>query len=207
MDKGVGPKPWAPIFKELVKLTPPETIINFELFWRNPQPSWASPEGRVIQIGDAAHSFLPASGNGATQAIEDAVSLASCLQLGGRDGVPESVWAHVRLRFIRNACAQKMGFVNAELLQDTDWRVVKLDPRVAQPRLPRWVWSHDPEKYAIENYRKVVNSIRLGIPLAEDKSFPPNYPPGYEYVPWSIEQIMDDATNGRPVRLGPGNWD
>lgn len=98
MDKVPGPVKWAPIFKDLVKCTPPKTIINFELFWRNPQPSWTSPGNRVIQIGDAAHSFLPASGNGATQAIEDAVSLASCLEIGGKDKVAQSVRAHIRFR-------------------------------------------------------------------------------------------------------------
>ena len=97
MDKMPG-APWAPIFKELVKCTPPNTIINFELLWRNPQPKWASPLSRVIQIGDSAHSFLPASGNGATQAIEDAVSLASCLEAGGKVNVPMSVKANVRFR-------------------------------------------------------------------------------------------------------------
>src|SRR5690242_6727521 len=102
MDKGDGPKPWAPIFKELIKLTPSHTIVNFELFWRNPQPKWASPGARIINIGDAAHSFLPASGNGATQAIEDAISLASCLQIGGKENIPQSVRAHVRMRFVRN---------------------------------------------------------------------------------------------------------
>ena len=98
MDKVPGPVKWAPIFKDLVKCTPPKTIINFELFWRNPQPSWTSPGARVIQIGDAAHSFLPASGNGATQAIEDAVSLASCLQIGGKENVAQSVRTHIRFR-------------------------------------------------------------------------------------------------------------
>lgn len=97
MDKMPGAK-WAPIFKELVKCTPPNTIINFELLWRNPQPKWSSPLSRVIQIGDAAHSFLPASGNGATQAIEDAVSLAASLEAGGKVNVPMSVKAHVRFR-------------------------------------------------------------------------------------------------------------
>lgn len=121
MDEGVGPNPWAPIFKELVKCTPPKTIVNFELLWRDPQPSWTSPHARVIQIGDSAHSYLPASSNGATQAIEDAVSIASCLQLGGKDTTPEAVRSHIRFRFIRNACAQKLGFSNAELLQETDW--------------------------------------------------------------------------------------
>jgi len=98
MDDVPGPVKWAPIFKKLVSCTPPKTIINFELLWRNPQPSWTSPEARVIQIGDSAHSFLPASGNGATQAIEDAVSLASCLQIGCKDNIAQAVRAHIRFR-------------------------------------------------------------------------------------------------------------
>lgn len=174
MDKGVGPSPWAPIFKQLIELTPPKTIIDFELFWRNPQPKWALPHARVIVIGDAAHSFLPASGNGATQAIEDAISLATCLQVGGKEKIPQSVRAHVRLRFVRNACAQKLKFSNAELLQDTDWSKVKLDPRKAQPKLPSWVFSHEPESYAYDNYENVVESMKKGIPFDEDDSIPPN---------------------------------
>ncbi|KAK0615327.1 hypothetical protein B0T17DRAFT_657520 [Bombardia bombarda] len=207
MDKGVGPSPWSSKYKDLIKLTPPNTIVNFELFWRNPQPKWASPGARVVNIGDAAHSFLPASGNGATQAIEDAVSLASCLQIGGRDNIPQSVRAHVRIRFIRNACAQKLGFSNAELLQDTDWSQVKLDPRKAQPKLPAWVWSHDPESYAYQVYDKVVENMKKGVPFDKDDSVPPNYPPGYRYEPWSIEQIMGDMKAGKTVDLGSGNWD
>jgi 2-polyprenyl-6-methoxyphenol hydroxylase-like FAD-dependent oxidoreductase len=86
------------LFKELVKVTPPNTIVNFELLWRDPQLTWTSPASRVIQIGDAAHTFLPASGNGATQAIEDAITIASCLQLSGKYKIPEAVEAHVRYR-------------------------------------------------------------------------------------------------------------
>lgn len=209
IDKSVCSKEgWAPIFKDLIRLTPPKTIVNFELFWRNPQPSWCSPGARVIQIGDSAHSFLPSSGNGATQAIEDAVSLASCLQLsGGCDKVPESVRAHIRFRFLRNACAQKLGFSNAERLQDTDWKKAKLDPRKAQPKHPKWVWAHDPEKYVYENYDRCLSSMRKGIPMDEDETIEPNYPPGYKYVPWSIDDIIADLEKGKPVELGSGNWD
>ncbi|KAH8882212.1 FAD/NAD(P)-binding domain-containing protein [Thozetella sp. PMI_491] len=206
MDIGNGPVPWAPVFKDLVRLTPPGSIVNFELLWRDPQPSWASPGGRVVAIGDAAHSYLPSSGNGATQAIEDAISLATCLQLGGIDKIPQAVNAHIRMRFVRNACAQKLGFSNAELLQDTDWRKVKVDPSKAQPKLPRWVWSHDPEAYAYEVYDKLVESIEKGVPLGEE-DIPPNYPPGYKYEPWTIDEIMEDMRNGKPVQLGSGNWD
>ena len=98
LDQLPGPTKWAPIFKDLVRCTPSNTIVNFELLWRNPQPTWTSPAARVVQIGDSAHSYLPASSNGATQAIEDAVSLASCLQIGGKDNVAQSVRAHIRMR-------------------------------------------------------------------------------------------------------------
>lgn len=206
MDKGVGPTPWADIFKKLVKCTPDNTIINFELLWRNPQPTWISPGGRICQIGDSAHSFLPASGNGATQAIEDAVTIASCLQIGGKENIPQSVRVHMRFRFIRNACAQKLGFSNAELLQDTDWDKVKLDPRRAAPKLPKWVFSHDPEKYAHEYYDLAADGLKKGIRFDEDDRIPPNYPPGYKYEPWTIEQVMDDMRAGKPIELGPGEW-
>lgn len=90
---------WAPIFQRLVKCTPPGKIINFELWWRDPQQGWVSPNARVVQMGDSAHSFLPSSGNGATQAFEDAVSLASCLQIGGKGNMREAVLVHERLRY------------------------------------------------------------------------------------------------------------
>lgn len=197
---------WAPIFLDLVKCTPTKTIINFELLWRNPQPKWASPGGRVVQIGDAAHSFLPASGNGATQAIEDSVSLASCLEIGGKEKIPDSVRAHVRFRFVRTACAQKLGFSNAELLQDTNWDEVKLDPRRAAPKLPSWIFKHDPEKYAYENYDAAVEAVKNDVKAGEE-TWEPNYPTGYKWEPWHIEDIMEDMRNGKSISLGAGNWD
>ncbi|KAH6665604.1 putative 3-hydroxybenzoate 6-hydroxylase 1 [Halenospora varia] len=207
LDSDPNLPPWAPIFKELVKCTPPKTIVNFNLLWRDPQPSWLSPAAHAVQIGDAAHSFLPASGNGATQAIEDAVSLATCLAKGGKENISQSVKAHVRFRFIRTACAQKIGFSHAELLQETDWDKVKLDPKKSIPKMPKWIWSHDPETYAEEYYDKAVESIKKGIRFDEDESIPPNFPPGYKYEPWTIEQMIEDKKAGRETNLGAGNWD
>jgi hypothetical protein len=109
------------------------------------------------------------------------------------------------VRFIRNACAQKLGFSNAELLQETQWDKVKLDPRRAQPKLPKWVWSHNPETYVYENYEKNVETMRKGIPF-DESGIPPNYPPGYKYEPWTIDYIMDCMEKGVQVDLGPGDW-
>lgn len=41
--------------------------------------SWASPSGRVVMIGDAAHAMPASSGQGVNQALEDALSLALVL--------------------------------------------------------------------------------------------------------------------------------
>lgn len=196
---------WSPIFQRLVRCSPPNTIINFELWWRDPQLRWASPSSRVVQIGDSAHSFLPSSGNGATQAFEDAVSLASCLQVGGKKNVQQAVEVHTKLRFTRTACAQKIGFANAELLQKTDWAEVRSDPRKSSPRLPKWIWEHDAEIHAHENYSMCAESIHKGTRL-EDSSIPPNYPRGYKFEPWSIDEIMLDLREGKEVDLGIGDW-
>ncbi|KAK0890837.1 hypothetical protein LTR91_025580 [Friedmanniomyces endolithicus] len=110
------------------------------------------------------------------------------------------------MRFVRNACAQKLGFANAELLQKTDWEKVKIDPRRSSPRLPKWIWKHDCEAYAHANYHKVVESMKRGVRLEDDASIPPNYPPGYKYEAWNIEKIMVDVRAGKEVDLGPGDW-
>ncbi|KAH7050052.1 hypothetical protein B0J12DRAFT_728344 [Macrophomina phaseolina] len=50
-------------------------ITEMKLMWRNPQPVIVSAKGRVVQIGDSAHAFLPSSASGATMAMEDAAAL------------------------------------------------------------------------------------------------------------------------------------
>jgi len=89
---------WEPFVTELIKATPGNRVLDWKLKWRNPQPTWASPGGRVIQIGDAAHSFLPTSASGATMAMEDAFSLAECLRIAGRSGVTLATKVHNHLR-------------------------------------------------------------------------------------------------------------
>jgi 5-methylphenazine-1-carboxylate 1-monooxygenase len=44
---------------------------------RDPLPFWTA--GRITLVGDAAHPMYPRGGNGAGQAILDAVALARCL--------------------------------------------------------------------------------------------------------------------------------
>jgi hypothetical protein len=55
-------KNWDPAFLALVKQSTPKSVNNWRLMWRNPQPLWTLPKGRVIQIGDSAqYVTLPPS--------------------------------------------------------------------------------------------------------------------------------------------------
>jgi hypothetical protein len=62
--------------------------------WRDSQPLWTSQNGRVMQVRDAAYTFIPSSGYWRLQAIEDAASLATCLQIGRKEDVNWAVIVH-----------------------------------------------------------------------------------------------------------------
>lgn len=91
---------WPEIANQIIQATPKDRLLDFRLKWREPQPCWVSAGGRVVQIGDAAHTFLPSSGNGATQGIEDAISLSTCLKIAGRENIPWATRVHNKLRSV-----------------------------------------------------------------------------------------------------------
>ncbi|KAF5232510.1 hypothetical protein FAUST_8698 [Fusarium austroamericanum] len=89
---------WEPFVTELIKATPNHSVLDWKLMWRDPQPRWTSPGGRVVQIGDAAHPFLPTSASGGTMAMEDGYTLAACLAIAGKQDVPLATKVHNHLR-------------------------------------------------------------------------------------------------------------
>ncbi len=100
--------------------------------------------GRVIQIGDAAQSYRAGFGSWRYLALEDAITLASCLQLAVAPGsatpgagVPLGTRVYNLLRYERASCTQKMAFVNAQALSGTtDWAAAKRNPKAVRLRYP-----------------------------------------------------------------------
>jgi 2-polyprenyl-6-methoxyphenol hydroxylase-like FAD-dependent oxidoreductase len=56
-------------------------ILRNDVYYLEPLPRWS--KGRVVLVGDAAHATTPGVGQGAAQAIEDAVVLAGRLTPNG----------------------------------------------------------------------------------------------------------------------------
>lgn len=160
--------------------------------WRDPQPVSTSPGGLVVQLGDAAHTFLPSSGNGGTQAIEDALSLAACISKAGKDNLPDATKVHSLLRFERVSCLQAFGVLNRDTRDTNKNKDVGKNDK-AFIHFGAWITEHDPEKYALENYESALKHLKSGTPFQNT-----NTPPGMVYRPWTIDGLMEAHARGEP---------
>lgn len=91
---------WHEPVEELIRATEEDAILRTDIYDREPLGErWG--EGRVTLLGDAAHPMTPNLGQGACQAIEDAVVLAECL--GAADNVEAALRLYEGLRAARTA--------------------------------------------------------------------------------------------------------
>ncbi len=88
---------WHEPIEAVIEATDPSTIIQADVYEMEPLPQWR--KGRVTLLGDAAHAMTPNMGQGACQAIEDAVVLRSCLQAD--DDIPRSLQTYEARRIKR----------------------------------------------------------------------------------------------------------
>ncbi|KAF3759960.1 hypothetical protein M406DRAFT_297286 [Cryphonectria parasitica EP155] len=190
------------VLKKLVRTAPKDSVVDWQLLWRDPQPTWSSPLGRVVQAGDSAHTFVPSSGSGVNQGLEDAISIATCLQLGGGT-IKTGMWAkvHNKLRFERVSCCQLMGFINQSHFLKPEWGTnVLADPKNYRPEYGWWVLRHNPERYAYVNYGNAFRNLVDGTPFQNT-----NIPPGYVYKPWTLKDIYDTLAEGKKLKFD-GDW-
>ena len=85
---------WYEDVRTIIRHTPPEGLIKWALFDREPLARWTV--GRVALLGDAAHPMLPFLGQGAAMGIEDAMLLARAFDAAG--SVDEALRRYVEAR-------------------------------------------------------------------------------------------------------------
>jgi salicylate hydroxylase len=93
---------WDPRIEGL--LAKVERTFRWALYDREPMPTWT--RGRLTLLGDAAHPMLPHLGQGANQAIEDGMALATILSRVDNAQAPQALLAYETLRRARVAEVQ-----------------------------------------------------------------------------------------------------
>ncbi|KAJ8107874.1 hypothetical protein ONZ43_g6597 [Nemania bipapillata] len=195
---------WGEQIIDFVKQVPANTLIDWKLTWRDPQPVWASKGGRIIQLGDSAHAFLPSSANGATQAMEDGISLAECLRHGGKERVHLATKVHTKLRYQRVSVIQQVGIVTRHTLHHIDMSLLDegKNPFENVFHLGRWIWQHKPEDYAREQFAAALDHLQTGAPFENT-----NLPNGHVYADWDVESELKKQAEGVPSQLmSNGDW-
>jgi 2-polyprenyl-6-methoxyphenol hydroxylase-like FAD-dependent oxidoreductase len=113
------------------------TILRNDVYYLDPLPRWS--DGRLVLVGDAAHATTPGIGQGAAQAIEDAVVLAD--RLAGSDDLRAALAEYEATRRPRAEAVLKISRradTAAQLASPLGWRLrnalVRLLPERAQRR-------------------------------------------------------------------------
>jgi 2-polyprenyl-6-methoxyphenol hydroxylase-like FAD-dependent oxidoreductase len=104
---------WAAPIPEIVEGTAEDAIHQSDIFDRPPLSWWG--RGRITLLGDAAHPATPNLGQGACQALEDAIVLADCVR---RVQAPEAALReYEQSRIPRTRAIVKNSWQSGRILQ------------------------------------------------------------------------------------------
>ncbi|KAK1624454.1 hypothetical protein BDP81DRAFT_464608 [Colletotrichum phormii] len=197
---------WDPLILEGIRNIPENSIVKWQLCWRDPQPKWTSPEGRILQLGDSAHAFIPSSISGASTALEDAQSLAECLRLAGKKDANIGTKVHELLRIRRASTLQRLGFANRREMHRKGGfeEVMKSAAKGGPMGLGKWIWTHDPAKYATDKFAEGRSHLENGTPFEHT-----NLPKGFKWEPnWTMQGEIEIEKQGihTPDLKMNGDW-
>ncbi|MFE6286494.1 FAD-dependent monooxygenase [Streptomyces sp. NPDC057877] len=124
---------WPDPVPALLAAVPADAVLRHDLYALPPLPSFV--RGRVALLGDAAHAMTPNLGQGACQALEDAVTLAHCL-----DGTPDTTAALRSYDLARRPRTQAITRRSARLgaLGQLSWPPAALLRDTAARLTPTW---------------------------------------------------------------------
>ena len=124
---------WHAPIPEVIKATESSAILRNDIVDRKPVKRWG--QERVTLLGDAAHPTTPNLGQGACQAMEDAVVLASCLPAAS--DVPAALRSYENMRMARTANITNQSWLIGKICQWENPLACWLRNKLSQTALAR----------------------------------------------------------------------
>jgi salicylate hydroxylase len=124
-----------------------DATFRWGLYDREPLPRWT--RGRLTLLGDAAHPMLPHAGQGANQAIEDGVALATVLTNADRASAPKALLLYESVRRERTAAVQRGSRASGARYDGSGGDFSTRDRELATQSQDRsWIFDYDAEAEA-----------------------------------------------------------
>jgi 2-polyprenyl-6-methoxyphenol hydroxylase-like FAD-dependent oxidoreductase len=137
---------WHDPIRAILESTPADAILRTDIADRDAIERWT--EGRVTLLGDAAHPMTPNLGQGACQAIEDAVVLDLCLS--ATEDCAAAFGDYETRRLVRTARVVREARVYGRVGQIENGAAralrnlaVRMTPLSATLRAVRWLYDFD----------------------------------------------------------------
>jgi FAD-dependent urate hydroxylase len=129
----------------VVEASEPRQIVRATIAHAYPVERWH--DGRVVLLGDSAHTLSPYAGMGACSAIEDAAQLVE--QLTSKPSLNEAIGAYVERRRAKTHEIEKRGRRN-------EWMMMTRSPAIA--RIRDWILERTPE----DRLRQIAAEMATG---------------------------------------------
>jgi 2-polyprenyl-6-methoxyphenol hydroxylase-like FAD-dependent oxidoreductase len=137
---------WHEPIEAAIEATDENAILRNDIVDRIPLKKWT--QGRVTLLGDAAHPMTPNLGQGACQAIEDAVVLADCLSENSALTEALKTYEARRLERANRIVRQSWRIGKAIQLENTlvcklRNAIMKLTPAALQMKQLEWIIGYE----------------------------------------------------------------
>jgi len=131
---------WDPVIAAIIAEV--RTTFRWGLYDREPLARWT--HGRLTLLGDAAHPMLPHAGQGANQAMEDAIALATVLAAADARSAPRALLIYESLRRQHTAAVQRLSRLNGARYEAASGDLAARDRQLdTQAEERAWIWNHD----------------------------------------------------------------
>lgn len=136
---------WDPMVEAIIAQV--NETFQWGLYDREPLPTWT--KGRLTLLGDAAHPMLPHAGQGANQAIEDGLALATILHHVDSANVPRALLAYEALRRERTSQVQRRARESGARYDAPAQHAAARDQELTTRHQDRaWLFDYDAEAAA-----------------------------------------------------------
>ncbi|MER7453395.1 FAD-dependent monooxygenase [Nocardia beijingensis] len=135
---------WDPLLLNIICAA--EHTFRWGIYDREPLTSWSTD--RITLLGDAAHAVVPHLGQGANQAIEDAITLAVLLEDARAQDIPQRLKIYESLRIDRTRTVRHQARRAGVLYRTPDLNARELARRLTEIYASIEVDTYDAEQIA-----------------------------------------------------------